>query len=162
MRLAMRSTSAKSRMSALKVSCCEYDFASSSAVSTGRSSSPRAAASSSRHCRPQIAASSLSSRANKSRTCVIPWATRCSSVLVPTPGSLPIGNGARNADSPPTGTTTNPRGLRSLLAIWATSLLLARPIETGICNSSQMRRWSPRAARSTSSVLLNPQGARSR
>ena len=50
-------------------------------------------------------------------------------VFSPTPHSREIGSGARNASSSPTGTTTNPSGLRRSDAILATSFVLATPTE---------------------------------
>ena len=62
----------------------------------------------------------------------------------------------------PAGTTTNPRGLRSFEAICATSLFVAMPNDTVICNSSQIVRCSFRTPASTSASVANPHPLTSR
>jgi hypothetical protein len=56
---------------------------------------------------------------------------RATAVFSPTPHSREIGSGARNVSSSPSGTTTNPSGLRRSDAILATSFVLATPTEAG-------------------------------
>ena len=58
-----------------------------------------------------------------------PKSRSASAVLPPTPHSLEIGSGARNAASSPGGTTTSPSGLRSSDAILATSFVDATPTD---------------------------------
>ena len=69
-------------------------------------------------------------------------------VLGPHPGSFDIGNGRRNAASPPGFTTTRPRGLRSSDATFATSLQVAIPM---LRSSPQPRLTSSRRRTATGS-----------
>ena len=53
------------------------------------------------------------------------------SVTGPTPHSRPTGSGARNAATPPGGTSTSPSGLPRSVAIFAASFTSATPAEHG-------------------------------
>ncbi len=83
----------------------------------------------------------LSDDCARSPIVLIPSGSRRAAVFCPTPHRAVTGNGARNAASSPLGTTViafggTPRGpvdLTASLAIFATSLLAASPVNTGDC-----------------------------
>ncbi len=80
---------------------------------------------------------------------MVPMPTRrsASSVTRPTPHSRETGRGARNAATPPGGTSTRPSGLPRSVAIFAASFTSAIPAETA---SPQLARTSALIARAMS------------
>ena len=134
----VRRSAGPSRTSRANVVSCDIDLASRS-VSTGRSSSPLARNASERPVSPKRRSNSSSGSAARSPMVRSPSAISFSRVLGPTPHSISMGSGARKTASSPGGTTTRPLGLPTLVAILATSLLLATPKDDGRPVSLRMR-----------------------
>ncbi len=72
---------------------------------------------------------------------VMPSSASLRSITWPTPQSLRMGMGARNAASVPGSTTVIPCGLRKSLAILAISLFVPTPNEAESLSSSSTRTW---------------------
>ena len=91
--------------------------------------SPRARSTSVPPCLPRRRTRRPGSSAARSPIVATPYSARTARVWAPTPHRRQIGRGARNASSPPAGTTTRPSGLRRSDAILATSLVEATPTD---------------------------------
>src|SRR5207253_356985 len=76
----------------------------------------------------------------------MPSPESASAITFPTPHRRPIGSGARNAASPPCGTTTSPSGFFNSEAIFARNLFGARPADAVRPVPSRMRALIARTA----------------
>ncbi len=116
--------------------------------------------------RPSMATSAGSGSRATSPTVVIPRSRSLAEVTGPTPHRRSIGNGCRNAISPPGGTTSSPSGLATALATFARNLVRATPTvigrptcsrtwrrsRTAISGAAPAIRRRPRTSRNASSI----------
>ena len=131
----VRSMTSGSAVSTSNVCSCPIDFAASGS-STGSPSIPCARSTSDAPCWPRRRVRAARSMAARSPMVRTPKSARALAVWGPTPHSLDMASGARNAASSPGGTTTRPSGFRRSEAILATSFVRATPTDAVSRSSS--------------------------